>query len=124
MRERDFQAWVLDVARMHGWQCWHVPAPMRKVRSGEWVGAKEAAGLPDLVMIHDDPPRLVFAEVKGTGGKLTPEQQGFLQLIREVSNQADDAQTGHHRVLAGYVFQPGTEPMIEAILKTRVLPAA
>ena len=78
MRERDLQAWVLDVARLHGWSVWHVPAPMRKVRSGEWVGAKEAAGLPDLVMIHDDPPRLMFAEVKGTGGKLTPEQQGFL----------------------------------------------
>jgi len=108
MKEAEFQRWVMEVAQRFHWQVWHVPAPMRATKSG-FVGAKEAAGLPDLVMIHDDPPTLIFAEVKGSGGKLSPKQQTFLQLARDVPG------------VGAYLFEPGLEEMIETMLRTRRL---
>src|SRR5213083_967778 len=101
MKEREFQRYVTDLARLHGWHVWHVPAPMRATKQGTWVGAKEAAGLPDLVMLHNDPPRLIFAEIKGPDGRLTDIQRTFLRLARQVPG------------VEAHVFQPGLEDHIE-----------
>lgn len=132
MTEAQFQAWVVDVATIYGWKCWHVPAPMVN-RKGTWVGAKQGAGLPDLILIHDDPPRLIFAEVKKQGGKLSERQQEFLKAARGVARAAVDGDeldyvNGDPDVLAGpsligvYVLWPGMEEAIVAMLKTRELP--
>jgi hypothetical protein len=99
---------------------------MRATKQG-FVGAKEAAGLPDLVMVHDDPPRLVFAELKGTGGKLSDEQREFLQAARTVGEWSNEIEPGVSGARIGcktigvYVWEPGQEDAIEAILRTRVL---
>lgn len=118
MKEAAFQKWVVDVATRFGWRCWHVPAPMRATRAGTWVGAKEAAGIPDLILMHDDPPRLVFAEVKGTGGKASDEQLEFLRMARDVSEQR---RSGTQNLVGAYLWAPGDEQQIEDILKSRVL---
>lgn len=126
MKEAAFLRYVTDVARRFGWSCWHVPAPMRATKAG-FVGAKEAAGLPDLLLIHDDPPRLVFAELKGTGGKLSDEQRDFLRAAQAVSRIAVEPLTPSHypgegeRVVGVYVWMPGDELLIEGILRSRML---
>jgi hypothetical protein len=89
MREADFQAQVIAIAERFGWQVWHVPAPMRwDVTNKAWVPARGGAGLPDLIMLHDDPPRLVFMELKGDDGKLTDRQREFLIAARNVAEQS------------------------------------
>ena len=121
MRESDFQNWVVEVARRFGWLVFHVPAPMRATKQG-FVGAKEAAGLADLIMFHDDPPRLVFAELKGPKGKLSDKQREFLQAVHRVSHEAIAcANVRGERVLDSYAWAPGQEASIEALLRSRVL---
>jgi hypothetical protein len=134
MKEREFQGWILDVAARLGWRAWHVPAPMRPVGGGRFVPEPRAAGLPDLILLHDDPPRLIFAEVKGVDGKLSDEQREFLALVRgvvdEVSSLAfsayDDCpspESSASRALPIGVFtwRPGNEDLIETILRGKVM---
>lgn len=130
MNEGDFQRWVIDVARRCGWKVWHVPAPMRwSPKRKKFVGAKEAAGLPDLILIHEDPPRLVFAELKGDS-KLSDSQIAFLGAVRKVSvasviarvTDAGEATfSPSEHPIAAYVWRPGMEEEVEAVLKTRML---
>lgn len=67
-RERDFQAEVLKVAQMAGWQSYHTHDSRRS-----------APGFPDLVLAK--PGRLIFAELKTNTGKLTPEQATWLNVL-------------------------------------------
>jgi VRR-NUC domain len=129
VREKDFLNWVIQTAETFNWLVKHVPAPM--VAAGDtWRPYKKAAGLPDLFLLHDDPPRMVIAEVKGTNGKLSDAQRQFLRMARDVAEyvgrtswtaqelaEADLSE----RTLGVYVFQPGMEEAITQILRTRVL---
>jgi hypothetical protein len=122
MRERDFQAWLLDVAQTLGWRAWHVPMPSRQVGGGRIVPTKEGAGLPDLVLLHDDPPVLILAELKGTGGQLRPEQREFLRLARAVVDAIyPPGPLAHTRLIGVYSWRPGMEDAIEAVLSKRML---
>jgi hypothetical protein len=66
--EKDFQAQVLDFARLSGWRCYHTHDSRRS-----------AAGFPDLVMVR--PPVVLFAELKAEGGRVRPEQRGWLGVL-------------------------------------------
>jgi hypothetical protein len=118
------------MADRFNWLWWHVPAPM--VAAGkDWRPYKKAAGLPDLVLISDDPPRIVFAEIKGDGGKLSEAQVEFLKAARDVADSIRHAY--HDLVCAGanaprpqdpvgvFVWTPDQADLVEQILRTRVL---
>lgn len=120
MKERDFLNWIIAVAERTGWKVYHVPAPMVAARGGGFVGSKRAAGLPDLFLLHDDPPRMIVAEVKGTGGKLSDNQREFLALARGVSEQTIDAITTEPTV-GVYAWTPEHQPIIETMLKSKAL---
>lgn len=129
MLEKDFLGWVLDVAARFSWRAYHVPAPMRAVGGGKFVGAREAAGLCDLLLLHADPPRLILAEVKGDGGSLSAAQKEFLTLARDVAVAfrdslracgADEDFVRREAPLGVYTWRPGLEPLIEATLRSRV----
>ena len=110
VKEHDFQRWVMDVARRLGWKVWHVPAPMRWDSTGRgkgFVGAKDAAGLADLIIVGHG--RVLFAEVKGTGGKLSAKQQEFLDTVNAL--EADSVRA--------YAWWPGMENEVEEILRAR-----
>jgi hypothetical protein len=132
MLERDFLARVTDMADRFGWKWWHTPAPM--VAAGkEWRPYKKGAGVADLILIHDSPPRLLFIELKGDGGKLSENQRGFLQAAQEVARIARDVDTDVEPALEEmgcfacppavgvYAFWPKDEPLIEQLLRTRCL---
>ena len=122
MKGKDFQRWVTDTAQTLGWRYWHVPAPMVNAGSRGWVPARQGAGLPDLILVHDDPPRLVFAEIKGDGDRLSEKQREFLQAVRAVAEDEwtrDSDADGPH--LGVYVWEPGMEQPIEELLRSRVL---
>ena len=103
-------------------------------RSGKWRPFKRAAGLPDLFMLHDDPPRMIVAEVKGDGGKLSDKQREFLQMAQTVGSLtggfdapewaytlADKPKPKRSMVLGVYAWTPADQDIIEGILKSKVL---
>ena len=126
MNERQFQGYILDVAARFGWRAWHVPAPMRPVGGGLMVPETRAAGLPDLILMHPDPPRLIFAEVKDADGKLSEAQAEFLRLARGVAeasavSELAAEQWSGGRIIGVYVWRPGNEDLIEAVLRGKVM---
>lgn len=129
MKEKDFQGWVVDVAQRFGWRVWHVPTPMRPIGQNKFVPDPRGRGLADLIMLHDDPPRLIFAELKGDGGVLSEEQREFLRLARQVATGTvtfdgyRDGIPDMQRPVGVYIWRPGNEELIEATLRGKVLSA-
>ncbi len=133
MNEADFQRRVTDMAVRFGWKWWHVPAPMRAVHDEQtgarkWIGAKEGAGVADLILTHHDPPRLVFMELKGDGGKLSDRQTEFLAAVKVVADETKQGFDGwgeptdeYDATVGVYAFWPKDEPAIEQLLRSRVL---
>lgn len=118
MKERDLLRDVIDTARMFGWRAFHVPMPVRPIGGGKTVPESRARGLPDLILLHDDPPRLIFAELKGDSGHpLSDEQAEFLRLVNEVG----DATVGAVRSVRGYVWTSLDVQAYTEILRSRVL---
>ncbi|MCC6312227.1 MAG: hypothetical protein IT345_15125, partial [Trueperaceae bacterium] len=60
--ERDFQALVVQLARLRGWRVYHT-----------FDSRRSPAGFPDLVLAR--PPRLVIAELKSEKGRVADEQR-------------------------------------------------
>lgn len=77
--EREFQAQVMDLARLHGWRVAHHHDSRRQVRPGVYVGDADAAGFPDLVLVRGH--RVVFAELKAERGRTTSEQDAWLDAL-------------------------------------------
>jgi hypothetical protein len=77
-RERDFQQAVIDLARFMGWRVFHARPAL--TRRGRWLTPIQGdAGFPDLVLCR--PPRLILAELKRVGGKISPKQQEWLDAL-------------------------------------------
>lgn len=74
--ERDLQSRVMDVARLYGWRVAHFHDSRRQVKPGVFVGDRDAAGFPDLVLVR--PPELLVVELKRETGKTTDEQDRWL----------------------------------------------
>ncbi len=60
--EADFQSWVVDYARRHGWLVAHMRDSRRQ----------DVAGLPDLIMARGG--EVLLAEVKTMTGKIRTKQ--------------------------------------------------
>lgn len=66
--EKAFMRQVEDLARLSGWLVYHTHDSRRS-----------APGFPDLCLVR--PPVVLFAELKSEGGKLRPEQRGWLEAL-------------------------------------------
>lgn len=77
--EKDFQKQVIELARLYGWKVAHFHDSRRQVKPGVFVGDKDAAGFPDLVLVR--PPELVVLELKRELGKTTSEQDAWLAAL-------------------------------------------
>lgn len=75
--EASWQSTVTDLAAVHGWRVFHA-RPARTARGWATPVAYDGAGFPDLVMVRD---RVVFAELKSARGKLTADQQAWLDAL-------------------------------------------
>ena len=82
--EADHQAAVVELARLLGWRVVHF-RPARTSKGWRTPVAYDATGFPDLVLVRD---RLVVAELKGTGGRLRPEQRAWLDALRAAGVEA------------------------------------
>ncbi len=66
--EKQFQAQILQLARLAGWRCYHTHD-----------SRCSAPGFPDLVLVRK--PVILFVELKSESGKLRPEQREWLELL-------------------------------------------
>jgi hypothetical protein len=98
MTEKEWQAQVVQLARLYGWRTYHT------LRS---QGSE--AGFPDLVLVR--PPRLIFAELKTDKGRLSPAQREWLADLEQVCEISHTVQVD--------VWRPADFDRVHAILRTR-----
>ena len=97
LTERQFQQAVVSLARVTGWKQYHT------FRSDH-----SPAGFLDLVLVKDG--RIIFAELKRQGGKVTPEQMAWLDELRKVELAATGC------AVLVYLWRPSDWGQIEAVL--------
>lgn len=102
--ERDFQAQVIELARMTGWRVAHFRPAMDSKGRWKTAVAGDGAGFPDLVLAR--PGKLLFRELKSNTGKVEPEQVAWGDALRAAG--ADWA-----------VWRPRDWPFIEQALMRR-----
>lgn len=71
MTEREFSQSIVDAARTLGWRVYRT-----------WTSLHSPKGFPDLCMVRRG--RILFAELKTDTGKVTPDQQAWLDDLRAV----------------------------------------
>jgi hypothetical protein len=106
--EADFQQSVIELARALGW----IVAHFRGVRIQRANGqiyyqtpvSADGKGFPDLVLAHPKKQRTIFAELKSEDGKVSPEQQGWLDILQV------------NRGVEVYVWKPSEWEDIKVIL--------
>lgn len=81
--ERDWQAAVLDLARLRGWLVAHF-RPARTAHGWRTPVAADGAGFPDLVLVHGRWRRLVVAELKSARGRVRSDQADWLAALGAV----------------------------------------
>lgn len=86
--EKELQAAVIELARRLGWLVAHFHDSRREVRPGVFVGDKDAAGFPDLVLVHHS-HGIKFRELKSATGKLTPAQKEWHFALNVAGVDAD-----------------------------------
>lgn len=92
--EKQFQAQILDLARLSGFLVYHTHDARRS-----------APGFPDLVLVR--PPLVLFAELKTDTGRLRPEQRLWLDAL------------GRCESVESVLWRPGDWKRIEKVLKRR-----
>ena len=89
MSEKQFQAAVLDLAKRHGWLCFHA-----------FDSRRSQAGFPDLLLLKR---RLIVVELKAETGRITRSQEEWLEAFRMCGIEA-------------MIWRPADWPTIRALL--------
>lgn len=71
LSEAAFQRQVVELATLLGWWVFHDNDPRRN-----------AAGLPDLLCVHEGKGEAFWAELKREGGAVRPAQEACLRRMR------------------------------------------
>lgn len=80
LSEKQYQKQITDLASIYGWRWVHFADSRKQVKPGVFVGDKESAGFPDLLLLR--PPEMVVVEVKRETGKTTEIQEEWLKDFR------------------------------------------
>lgn len=73
MTEAQLQSAVMDLAKLSGYElCYHV-----------YDSRRSQPGFPDLVLASVSRKRLLFRELKTTGGRLSPAQADCIVILEE-----------------------------------------
>jgi hypothetical protein len=80
LTEKEWQAQVLDLARLYGWRhAYHT-----------FDSRRSASGFPDLVLVRE---RALFAELKSKSGKVSAAQADWLAALVAPSATSGDRAT-------------------------------
>ncbi len=96
MSERDFRSQVISMAEALEWKVYHhdtqLPGRIYDVK-GKLIRTRDMRGMgwPDLVMVRAreaEEPRIIFAELKSEKGRMSLEQQEWLELLGKLQGWA------------------------------------
>lgn len=93
----------MGLATLYRWRTAHFNDSRRQVRPGVFVGDKDAAGVPDLLLARE---RAVFAELKQDGGKPSEVQVAWLDAL-------------HRAGIECYLWRPADLQEVQKVLATR-----
>lgn len=103
MKEKEFQAAVIELAEIQGWRVYHTHDSRRS-----------QPGYPDLTMVRGR--HLIFAELKVLGGRPTKEQTAWLDDLGRVSGRIQE-EFGFDGAVEARLWCPSDWPEIEQALK-------
>ena len=103
MTEREWQDFIIELATWQGWLVYHTHDSRRS-----------AAGFPDLVLVHPQKRRVIFAELKDAKRALTDDQNKWMQALTLVAEQATNVEA--------YVWRPHHVDDVKAILSSKGKP--
>lgn len=111
--EAMFAGWVDDARRLGGWLATH----FRPARSagGVVTAIQGDKGWPDWVLAHPD-GRLVFAELKTSNGRVTPEQRAWLDALANAAMRFTSDLGSSVVAFDVCIWRPEDRPEVEAIL--------
>ena len=100
--EATFTKQVIQLARVLGWLSAHFRPGMTK--RGGWVTAVsgDGVGFPDLILLRHN--RRIMAELKAAKGKVTPEQEAWLESAKRAEFEV-------------YIWRPSDIDEIERVLR-------
>ena len=116
MKEIDFQRMIVSTEAKHpglavifGWEHVHFRPLQTKYGWRTPGSGSMAEGWPDLTLVRPKDGRLIYAELKGDGGKVSPEQERVLELLR--------AAAAFNPLMEVYVWWPKDLDEIAKILR-------
>jgi hypothetical protein len=83
--EAEFQKAVVDLAQLRGWLVMHIADSRRGL----------GPGYPDLTLLHPRTGQLLFVELKSANGRVSPDQQRWLDALRRGGHRAEVWRPAH-----------------------------
>jgi len=80
MKEQELLNAVIELAHLYGWLVAHF-RPAQTMHGWRTAVSADGAGFPDCVMVHKESGRVIYAELKSEEGKVSPEQQIWLETL-------------------------------------------
>ena len=100
MTEAQLQQQIIQLAKLYSWRVAHF-RPAMTAKGWRTPVSADGQGFPDLVLVKRC--RLIFAEVKSDKGRVSPEQQEWLDALRKTKNEV-------------YLWKPKDWPEIQGVL--------
>ena len=119
LKELDFQRQLVGtkppgLAVILGWEHVHFRPAMTKHGWRTAGTGSMAAGWPDLVLVRPRDRRLIFAELKADGAKVTPDQERVLEVLQSLTFGTLTLDWPRIQV---FVWNPSDWPEIERVLR-------
>ena len=76
--EADLREQIRTLAKLYGWEMYFT-----------YNSRHSPSGFPDLVLVHPQRKRLIFAELKSEQGRVTPAQQEWLTALTMCGQMAE-----------------------------------
>lgn len=120
MKEAQFQKLIVETALTCGWLVFHVSDSRREVIDRKrgvsfLVGDELARGWPDLTLAHPRWRRFGVRELKTNVGKVTADQQHWLETLAACGVDVGVWRPRHwDELIVPYLTKPTTRPL-EAI---------
>lgn len=83
--EAEFTDQLLELAAIYGWETLHLRHAFSRGTYRVATQGTLGKGWPDLVLVRARDRRLIFAELKRDGGKLTDDQAHVLGILGELA---------------------------------------